>query len=64
MKTRKMIPNTLTCLNLVSGCIATLHAFQGDYTGAFVWIIMGAVFDFSTVLRHDCWAWPHPWKRA
>ncbi len=46
MKTRKMIPNTLTCLNLVSGCIATLHAFQGDYTGAFVWIIMGALFDF------------------
>lgn len=46
MNTRKMIPNTLTCLNLVSGCIATLYAFQGEYTGAFVWIIMGAVFDF------------------
>ena len=28
---KKHIPNTITCLNLISGCIATYWAFQGDY---------------------------------
>lgn len=40
------IPNTITCCNLVSGCIATYHAFQGDARSALMWIIIGAVFDF------------------
>lgn len=40
------IPNTITCCNLVSGCIATYHAFLGDARSALMWIIMGAVFDF------------------
>lgn len=46
MKIKPLIPHTLTCLNLVSGCVATLHALHGNYTGAFLWIIIGAVFDF------------------
>lgn len=40
------IPNTITCCNLISGCIATYHAFQGDAVSALAWIIIGAVFDF------------------
>lgn len=40
------IPNALTCSNLVSGCIATSFAFQGDARWALAWIIIGAVFDF------------------
>ena len=40
------IPNTLTCGNLVSGCIATVHALSGDAKLALIWIIVGAVFDF------------------
>lgn len=40
------IPNTLTCGNLVSGCIATVFALQGDAQLALLWIVMGAVFDF------------------
>lgn len=40
------IPNTLTCSNLVSGCVATHFAFQGNYQTAFLFIILGAVFDF------------------
>ena len=40
------IPNTLTCGNLVSGCIATLFALCGEAQLALVWIIAGAVFDF------------------
>jgi len=40
------IPNIITCLNLISGCIATYWAFQGDYRMALLFIIIGAVFDF------------------
>ena len=40
------IPNTLTCGNLISGCIATYFALCGEAQLALVWIIAGAVFDF------------------
>ena len=43
---KKHIPNTITCLNLISGCIATYWAFQGDYELALLFIVIGAVFDF------------------
>ena len=43
---KKHIPNTITCLNLISGCIATYWAFQGYYQLALLFIILGAVFDF------------------
>ena len=42
----RCIPNTLTCGNLVSGCIATVSALGGDTKVALIWIIVGAVFDF------------------
>ena len=40
------IPNTITCCNLISGCIATLSAFMGEIHMALLWIIIGAIFDF------------------
>lgn len=40
------IPNTITCCNLISGCIATYHAFFGCFETAFLFIVIGAVFDF------------------
>lgn len=40
------IPNSITCCNLISGCIATYNAFLGDIRMALLWIIVGAVFDF------------------
>lgn len=43
---KKHIPNTITCLNLISGCIATYWAFQGNYEIALLFIVAGAVFDF------------------
>ena len=43
---KKHIPNTITCLNLISGCIATYWAFRGDYQSALLFIVIGAVFDF------------------
>ena len=43
---KKHIPNFITSLNLFSGCIAVLLAFQGNYQGAFIAILLSAVFDF------------------
>ncbi len=43
---RRHIPNTITCCNLLSGCIAAMYAFEKAYTLAFAFIIAGAVFDF------------------
>ena len=43
---KKHIPNMITCLNLISGCIATYFAFQSDYSMALLFIVIGAVFDF------------------
>ena len=43
---KKHLPNTITCCNLISGCIATWFAFQSDYKMALLFIVIGAVFDF------------------
>lgn len=46
MNIKKHIPNSITCCNLISGCIATYFAFQGDFRMALLFIVIGAVFDF------------------
>ena len=46
MAIKKHIPNTITCCNLVSGCVAIAYAFSGKIELSFTWIIIGAVFDF------------------
>lgn len=43
---KKHIPNSLTCCNLMCGCMATGAAFYGNYRWAIVMIVVGAVFDF------------------
>lgn len=45
------IPNTVTCLNLFSGCIACVMAFEARYDLALLFIVLSAVFDFSMA----CW---------
>ena len=40
------IPNSITCLNLISGCIAIVMAFKGCYGWASIAIAAAAVFDF------------------
>jgi CDP-diacylglycerol--serine O-phosphatidyltransferase len=43
----KNIPNFITCLNLLAGCMACVMALRFDnYTGAFIFIAFAAVFDF------------------
>lgn len=40
------IPNTVTCFNLFSGCIACVMAFEAKYELALIFIILSGVFDF------------------
>lgn len=42
----RQIPNSITCCNLISGCIATVFALSGSMKMALLWIVIGAVFDF------------------
>ncbi len=44
---KAIIPNALTCCNLICGCIATLFALRGHFEFALLFIIIGAAFDFS-----------------
>jgi CDP-diacylglycerol--serine O-phosphatidyltransferase len=44
---KKYIPNTLTCFNLFSGCIAGVMAFEGNYLWVVIWVIIAALFDYS-----------------
>ncbi len=46
MGIRKHIPNTITCLNLLSGSIASVMAFKGFTFYALLFILLAAVFDF------------------
>jgi CDP-diacylglycerol--serine O-phosphatidyltransferase len=43
---RKHIPNTVTCLNLFSGCVGIVYAFQGEWESASYAIVVAAVLDF------------------
>ena len=43
----KNIPNFVTCLNLLSGCISCVLALKyGNYTGALIFIMLASLFDF------------------
>jgi CDP-diacylglycerol--serine O-phosphatidyltransferase len=46
MNIRKHIPNAITCFSLISGCIATVMALDGQLRVAAVCIIAASVFDF------------------
>lgn len=46
MNIKRHIPNTVTCCNLLSGCVASVMAFQAKYELAILFIVIGAVFDF------------------
>lgn len=44
---KKHIPNFITCLNLVSGCISIVMALKGNIETAALLIILAAFFDFA-----------------
>lgn len=43
---KKHIPNFITSLNLFTGCVGIYFAFSGNYTWAFVCVLLAAIFDF------------------
>jgi len=43
---RKHIPNFITCLNIISGCLAVLFALKGELTVAVLLIFAASIFDF------------------
>lgn len=46
MKLTKHIPNTITCLNLLSGSFAVYFGFLGNYPWALAAILIAGIFDF------------------
>lgn len=46
MKLKKQIPNIITLLNLLCGCIATIFAVQGDLELTALFVVLGIGFDF------------------
>lgn len=46
MNIRKNIPNTITCLNIISGCVSIFFSFKGNFTYALLAVLVAAVFDF------------------
>jgi CDP-diacylglycerol--serine O-phosphatidyltransferase len=46
MSVVKQIPNGITCLNLLSGCLSILAAAEGDFVSAANWVLAAAAFDF------------------
>lgn len=43
---KRHIPNFLTSMNVLSGCIACVMAFNGNYLWVVIWVIIAAIFDF------------------
>ena len=46
MGLKKHIPNSITCLNLFSGILATISAYEADYKLTLLFVLFSAVFDF------------------
>lgn len=46
MTIKKHIPNIITLLNLLSGLIALVYAFDDNLQMAFFWVCLGIFFDF------------------
>ena len=42
----KHIPNSITCCNLLCGCLSIISALESNFQLAFILIIIAAVFDF------------------
>ncbi len=46
MSIKKHIPNTITCLNLLSGTVAVMAAYNGRYGLTVLLVLLAATFDF------------------
>lgn len=43
---KKHIPNFITCLNLFTGCVAAVYAFNGELETSAYFVLLSAAFDF------------------
>jgi CDP-diacylglycerol--serine O-phosphatidyltransferase len=43
---KKHLPNFITCLNLLCGCMALVQAFKGNLCNSAYFVFLGMVFDF------------------
>ncbi len=43
---KNSIPNTITCLNILSGTVGIVYALEGNYTIALIAVLLAATFDF------------------
>ncbi|SKB55992.1 CDP-diacylglycerol---serine O-phosphatidyltransferase [Sphingobacterium nematocida] len=43
---KKYIPNTITCLNLFSGCMGVLFVLKGEFNLALYCVLASGIFDF------------------
>jgi len=43
---KKQVPNLITLLNLLSGCIGVILAMQNNLVGAAIFVGLGIFFDF------------------
>lgn len=43
---KKHLPNTLTCANLLTGCIGVVYAFKGELKSVAFFVIVCGIFDF------------------
>lgn len=43
---KKSIPNLITLANLFCGCLAVISAVNNDFEGAFIFVVLAAIFDF------------------
>ncbi|MBU2915540.1 MULTISPECIES: CDP-diacylglycerol--serine O-phosphatidyltransferase [Reichenbachiella] len=46
MRLRNFVPNFLTCLNLIFGCLALIEIFDGHYDRAIYYVFLSGVADF------------------
>lgn len=46
MNIKAQVPNTITLLNLLSGCIALVYATNANYEMALIWVCTGIFLDF------------------
>lgn len=42
---KKHIPNILTCMNLLSGCVGVLFALKGEFLTTFYFVLASGIFD-------------------
>ncbi len=52
---KKYLPNFITCLNLCSGLIGVIAAYEENYDYALLWVVLSAVFDFLDGCTARAW---------